>query len=172
MAAYTEFLYEKRYSNEVIPEFICYHQHFLPIQARTIQLNNLTCHSLHKFQISNVNLIDEAVRELESQFAMHSLGGNMSHCSHPELYHCQNSSKCISRHRLVDGVGDCLYADDETYEESCSLPNNYRLKCSNPNKCIMPWMKSNGYQDCLDGSDEPSFDSFDEPWKTTIFFPN
>ena len=102
---------------------------------------------------------------------MHSLG-NITHCSHSELYHCQNSSKCISRHRLVDGVRDCLYAADETYEHSCSLPNNYRFKCSNENKYIMPWMKSDGYQDCLDGSDEPSLDPLYEPWKTTIFFPN
>ena len=66
---------------------------------------------------------------------------------HPTLYHCQNSSKFISKHRLIDMEIDCAYEDDENYPGSCSLNDPYRVKCKNQNKCRSPLL----FGDACDG---------------------
>ena len=73
------------------------------------------------------------------------------------LYQCINSSKIISQYRLLDGIEDCLYGDDETYNESCSLRNfNHRFKCDQDKnaKCLTRSRVFDAYTDCLDGTDE------------------
>ena len=75
------------------------------------------------------------------------------------LYQCINSSKIISQYRLLDGIEDCLYGDDELYSESCSLQNfNHRFKCDQDKntKCLTRSRVFDRYIDCLDGSDEPT----------------
>ena len=74
------------------------------------------------------------------------------------LYFCVNSSKIISQHRLKDSVDDCLYGDDESYQESCSLSNaQHRFKCTDQNKniaCFSHSIIGNRVDDCLEKSDE------------------
>jgi hypothetical protein len=68
-----------------------------------------------------------------------------------------NSSKIISQYHLVDGIEDCLYGDDESYAESCSLKNfNHRFKCDQgkSTKCLARSRVRDEQPDCLDGSDE------------------
>jgi hypothetical protein len=87
------------------------------------------------------------------------------------LYQCINSSKIISQHRLVDGIEDCLYGDDESYTESCLLKNfNHRFKCDldKNTKCLARFLVQDGQPDCLDKSDEPR--SLKASLETTILF--
>ncbi|CAF3386438.1 unnamed protein product, partial [Rotaria sp. Silwood2] len=57
-------------------------------------------------------------------------------CSNQAYYSCQNSTKCISKFRLVDGLLDCPLGDDESYNDSCSLDDYHRLKCPGTDICI------------------------------------
>jgi hypothetical protein len=57
---------------------------------------------------------------------------------YPPLYHCKNSKKLISTHRLVDGISDCFENDDELYNTSCALNDTYRRLCPKENKCLSP----------------------------------
>ena len=73
------------------------------------------------------------------------------------LYKCINSSKLISKHRLVDGVDDCLHHDDESYRNSCSLSiPNHRFKCVRKKItiCLARARVNDGNKDCDDESDE------------------
>ena len=88
------------------------------------------------------------------------------------FYQCINSSKVISKHRLLDGIEDCPHNDDESYAESCSLQNlNHRFKCDQhlKRKCITYWCVLNQYDDCLDRSDE--HENFIQNQRTNISFP-
>ena len=46
-----------------------------------------------------------------------SIYNDSEFCNISIMYQCINSSKCISKNRLFDGVEDCYYGDDEnTYQ--------------------------------------------------------
>ena len=49
-------------------------------------------------------------------------------CSATNQFQCGN--KCISKHRLVDGLFDCPNRIDEEYNESCALNHKHRLTCA------------------------------------------
>lgn len=57
----------------------------------------------------------------------------------PSLYCYQNSSKCISKHRIVDGIVDCPYHDDEYANAlSCTVKHSPRFQCDNEEQCRSP----------------------------------
>ncbi|CAF3313903.1 unnamed protein product [Rotaria sp. Silwood2] len=87
------------------------------------------------------------------------------------MYQCQNSTKYISKHRLVDGIRDCPFDDDETFNQSCSLNDvYYRFTCSvnNNEKCFAPLIIGNGVFDCEYGEDERGENQ--ESKETHIYF--
>ncbi|CAF4908814.1 unnamed protein product [Rotaria sp. Silwood1] len=69
------------------------------------------------------------------------------------MYQCQKSTKCVSKQRLVDGIQDCPWNDDETFDDSCSLNDaRFRRKCLIRDKkmCTAPSFsidKSTGCED-------------------------
>jgi hypothetical protein len=82
--------------------------------------------------------------------------GTKRSCSHLSLFHCARSSKCISYHRLVDGLKDCYYNEDESYP-ACQLNDTQRFVCkSQSNKCLSRVAVGNLVLDCRDGEDEIS----------------
>lgn len=80
--------------------------------------------------------------------------GNETDCFHPSLFHCPITSKCISKHRLLNGVMDCIDMADEFYTESCNLNHRHRFRCASENKCISPVLMRNRRKDCREGEDE------------------
>ncbi|CAF4395531.1 unnamed protein product, partial [Adineta steineri] len=56
---------------------------------------------------------------------------------HSSLYHCKNSSKYISKYRILDGISDCFLKDDEQAlsELSCSLNQISQFQCPNEKQC-------------------------------------
>jgi hypothetical protein len=57
------------------------------------------------------------------------------------MYQCLNSSKCISKSRLLDDIRDCYHDDDEeisTLNKTCLREQNLNLfKCETTNECIL-----------------------------------
>ena len=71
------------------------------------------------------------------------------------MYPCSNASKCISNHRLLDGIQDCPRNDDETFNDTCSLNQTHRFQCSiTKNKCFSPLLIQDDYCDCPNCEDE------------------
>ncbi|CAF3663052.1 unnamed protein product [Rotaria sordida] len=83
--------------------------------------------------------------------------GNETYCRHSSLFHCPGTSKCISKHRLLDGIDDCYGGVDEKYEGSCNLNQTHRFRCSSENKCISPILVRDRTKHCKDGEDEILF---------------
>ncbi|CAF1449836.1 unnamed protein product [Rotaria sordida] len=87
------------------------------------------------------------------------------------MYRCENSSKCISKQRLLDGIHDCPFDDDETFNRSCSLSDTrQRFRCAhNGNeKCFASLIVHDGKIDCKYGEDE--IDKNQEMIKKHIYF--
>ncbi|CAF1216868.1 unnamed protein product [Rotaria sordida] len=70
----------------------------------------------------------------------------------PNMYRCVNSSKCISKYRLNDGISDCYFDDDENYVETeniCSSTSNIKCyECRSKSKSIHYNRLKDGLCDC------------------------
>jgi hypothetical protein len=151
------------------PDYICYnetlcnHNLFSNSVRPPIDLlgNNSTCRFFNELGISTANMIypkqiTDDVYVLFRKCSSYHQPPSISNYSN--LYACANSSKIISRHRLVDQVEDCLYGDDESYTESCSLSiPNHRFKCVIKNRtvCLARVRVNDDDSNCDDVSDEP-----------------
>ena len=166
----------------MFPDYICYNDKLCDDNLFSILLhspidlfdNNNICRSLNKYALKNEN-INEWTDGMDYFYKLFHKCLNdyqpllISNSS--DLYQCINSSKIISQYRLLDGIEDCLYGDDELYNESCSLKHfNHRFKCDQDinTKCLVRTRVYDKYIDCLDGSDEPR--KLIEIFNTTISF--
>ncbi|CAF3828814.1 unnamed protein product, partial [Rotaria sp. Silwood1] len=81
------------------------------------------------------------------------LSYNHSSCQHVSLFHCPNSSKCISRHRIQDDSLDCFNGEDEIFDGICDqLP--HRFRCNIDQQCLPRRFLMDFRPQCKDGSDE------------------
>ncbi|CAF0936558.1 unnamed protein product [Didymodactylos carnosus] len=80
--------------------------------------------------------------------------GNETHCRHSSLFRCPGTTKCISKHRLVDGQVDCFGGADELFNESCALNERFRFQCTSENKCLSPRAIADGVAQCAKVEDE------------------
>ena len=148
------------------PDYICYDTRLCPhLPAPTLYFNNFTCHQLNKLVLRYADLSDTrgAISRLKSIFQgclTIDNGGYL--CSSSSMYQCINSSKCISKHRLLDGVRNCPLADDENYNQSCLLSDiRQRFKCIDEgnDKCFTFLATQNGRKECKYGEDEYTTDN-------------
>jgi hypothetical protein len=164
------------------PTYICYNVNLCGYDLLSVTLNprvdlfykNNTCQSFNSTKLSEQQELNW-FRFVDRIYALfypcsnyHQLS-SMSNSSH--LYACANSSKIISQDRLLDYSQDCLYGDDESYAESCSLNNSkHRFKCKVKNQtvCLARILIHDIWSHCDDGSDEKDPRVFDS--ETTILF--
>ncbi|CAF1075181.1 unnamed protein product [Rotaria sp. Silwood1] len=96
----------------------------------------------------------DLISTIKNLFFRCSTTGVEQSCSHPSLFHCPLSLKCISKHRLLDGISDCYFGEDEAFH-ACHLNDSRRFICeSEPDKCLSPMLLQNGNKDCKGGEDE------------------
>jgi hypothetical protein len=144
------------------PQYICYNDQLCGgfYSNRTLlMLHNSTCRRLEDFPITlpakvKVDWVDTYIRFLyEELYQCNTIPhNNFAVCNSPTMYQCINSSKCISKHRLCDGMDDCDYKDDE----QCALNNSICsvsgseifFKCTTSNICISLKRVGNGLCDC------------------------
>ncbi|CAF3572262.1 unnamed protein product, partial [Adineta steineri] len=125
-------------------------------------LNNTMCFKVSRFtsfaSIGTPELIQRFERPMNDIFRqirqIHSITNFPLHrCNQSHLYQCRNSSKCISFHRLINGVTDCPYNDDENiYEHTnpglfAQVKHKY-YKCHVTNKYIPQTALFNRGCDC------------------------
>lgn len=115
----------------ILPELLCYSTELCgEIYPGTVEY--LPASSCRPFdeelgRADNVTWLD-LIERIKASFhkcsTMHDTS-NSTHCRDPSLYRCLNTSKCISAHRINDGVHDCYYDDDESYTNSTFHPSNF-----------------------------------------------
>ena len=148
----------------VRPAYVCYKQELCPFLPTTVYLHtskneSMTCQSwnvsLAFYSISSwsalVRLIHRYFWPCSSLVPRGDAEKNIT-----SLFLCPNSNKYISKHRLVDGIFDCVEDEDESYNNSCDLSSKYRLKCPSDGRCLAPTLINNLNFDCPDHSDEES----------------
>ncbi|CAF4085278.1 unnamed protein product, partial [Adineta steineri] len=129
------------------PDYVCYDEQLCDFLTPTFRHKNLTC--LHGNQTGlelNVKLttwksIIDSVKPYFIGCITQRYQNISSH--HSLLYHCKNSSKYISKYRIVDGIPDCFLKDDEqAFELSCLLNQTLRFQCPNLKQCHSPLISS------------------------------
>ncbi|CAF1056873.1 unnamed protein product [Adineta steineri] len=162
---HVRFLYDNNQSklikadtNLILPDYICYDAQLCDFISSTFHYQNLTCRHRQQIVVDRDLGYDEFLLFLSNYFrpcaAPYIMSNDEQYRQHPSLYCCKNSSKCISKHRLMDRVRDCPMDDDESYELSCSLQDTHRFKCYDqdtkcwspsvdPNSCIVFNQKQN-----------------------------
>jgi hypothetical protein len=133
-------------------EYICYDEKLcggFKSNAKLIKFNNKTCRRVEDFPLTyQIFSFGPLSRYLQSIYTslyhcntiIYDDDDDSTVCNSSLMYHCMNSSKCISKSRLCDGRIDCNFKDDE----SCLLNNeicfknelNLFFKCLLNNKCI------------------------------------
>ncbi|UJR16799.1 hypothetical protein I4U23_003698 [Adineta vaga] len=142
----------------VQPNYICFYPKDclqLVKDAIDIGLNNgLICYYTNDISEESITNETQIRKVLDKLFLRCVTTGIERTCSHSSLFHCSISLKCISKHRLVDGISDCYYNEDELFD-SCQLNDSQRFICSSePNKCLAPIALYNRKYECQGKEDE------------------
>ena len=104
------------------PAYICYNDQLCGgfySNKTLLSFNNSTCRHPEDFPINFFNKdgswMTTYVKPIYQQLYQCNtiIYNNSSVCNSSTMYQCINSSKCISKHRLCDGLKDCDYKDDE-----------------------------------------------------------
>ncbi|CAF4144877.1 unnamed protein product, partial [Adineta steineri] len=176
---------------EIEPPYLCSNKSFyddsLSLVLETL-LNNTMCFKFSQLHFTSVTTSDAYNTTGRFQKPMDNIYQQMENyhpiisfplhrCNESNFYQCRNSSKCISFHRLINGVTDCPYNDDENIFEDTNpqlfaqVKHKY-YKCHVTNKYIPQMAIFN--RDCDCGDDEYNFcedrDRYDNLTRRAISF--
>lgn len=131
--------------NNTIPEWICYNETLCPyletkpLTIHTNTFNNLTCQTFRSFSNQTYTNFKEMIQHVKQLTMSCSLLPRDQQSDTCPLFECNDRSKCISYHRVLDGHQDCAYGEDEYQLDTCSYNLTHRLPCDNRTKCIPMW---------------------------------
>ena len=152
---HVRFLYHRHHltinhsRHALTPTYICYDAQLCEHLPPTFLYRKLSCRNASQMGVKANKAYDNWTSIIDA------IRPNFDGCMLPtqrqpqladssSLYCCQNSSKCISKHRVVDGIIDCPFHDDEQASSmSCSIKNNYRFKCDGEDQCRSPLFSLN-----------------------------
>jgi hypothetical protein len=134
----------------LFPDYICYNQQQCDFIIQDSTHENQTCLNTtevmpqrNNFKSPWAQLMPWVGRYFRSCSILHANFHNKKkYNDYSSLYNCQNSSKFISKYRIMDGMQDCLMNDDEEYPDSCQLNDKYRVKCIDTTTCWSPTVNS------------------------------
>ncbi|CAF4484897.1 unnamed protein product [Rotaria sp. Silwood2] len=133
----------KNFKLALIPDYVCYDNQLCKFLKPTFRNGNDTCRHNYEMGLDpNItyhnwkSMVDSIKPYFRGCLTRNNAENDSQHLS---LYHCKNSSKSISKHRIIDGISDCHLNDDEQeFELSCLINNASRFKCSNEIMCRSP----------------------------------
>jgi hypothetical protein len=145
-----------------LPDYVCYNGDLcMDFLAPTVYLYNLTCRYFDELELDKskiANSLRLLIQHLKNRFRRClSIHNELAYCNHSTMYQCKNSTKCISRHHLLDGINDCPFDDDERFNQSCSLSDaHHRFTCSvgDIQRCFASLVIQDGKWDCRYKEDE------------------
>jgi hypothetical protein len=136
-------IFEINITSSLIPHYICYDEQLCSFLLPMIHYESYTCQ--HSYQMGFKSDVEyNSWKSIIDVVKIYFHGCNTgyhdkSHFKYSSLYSCKNSSKYISKHRILDTISDCHLNDDEqNFELSCSINDPYRFKCPNEIQCRSP----------------------------------
>ncbi|CAF1406391.1 unnamed protein product, partial [Adineta steineri] len=134
------------------PQYICTDPRLcLYLPKTTNRINGLDCRLAPRYEFHRPSLAPRLRNDSEMCGFM---GNIIKYKSNSSLFYCKKSDKYISKHRLIDGILDCYYGEDESYSASCSLNDTQRFNCTSEKKCLSPIGIGLDKPQCKDGEDE------------------
>ena len=126
----------------IIPDYICYNKQLCDCIIPSYFYKNFSCLYSNEFDLIESitgNVWIDMILSIDSYFRCcltfdEYLNNKIQYENSSSLYQCQNSSKFISKHRIMDENIDCRMKDDEDYQISCLIKDKYRIKCFD--KCL------------------------------------
>ena len=125
----------------LLPDYICYDQRLCDFLIPTFFFRSYSCRKRDEIDInwnvkpnswvSLIHLVNGYFRKCSTRY---NIDGSQPPT--PSLYCCKHSTKCISKHRILDNTLDCYLNDDE--EElaiSCLIDDPLRFKCLDQSRC-------------------------------------
>ncbi|CAF2543175.1 unnamed protein product [Rotaria sp. Silwood2] len=164
MYGYFQFVYLtnrsiNQFKTSIVPDFVCFDAEKCPaLLSRIVPIkiiDGLTCcrtfDLIFEYPIDQFHMLNTMFFDL---YHACSTTGNEMSCANSSYFHCNQSLKCISYHRVGDGFIDCYYNEDESFS-TCHLNDSNRLMCtSDPTKCLLPVAIGDGLRNCPNGEDE------------------
>jgi hypothetical protein len=146
------------FQKNILPDFVCFNTSRCPglifCLTDTGINNGLNCCRTINLTKHMLPIWDALHQFFDDAIQRCSKIGTDQTCSHPSLFHCPLSLKCISKHRLVDGFVDCYYREDELFS-ACQLNDSQRFTCRlDKNKCPSLIGINDGVGSCPDNEDE------------------
>jgi hypothetical protein len=149
----------------ILPAYVCYKKELCEFIPPTIVLtmsnnDSMTCRHFHELNLTASSYgydywMNMVLRTAKFFRVCTSIKNNIYYPQDTaSLFQCPNSTKYISKHRLVDGIRDCAGNEDESYRYSCALNDKYRFKCQADGRCLAPTLVGDYNIDCNDSSDE------------------
>ena len=159
------------------PDYVCYDARRCPhFPSSNVSFDHLTCRHLDEFGLKGLTAYhnpESFITSMKNFFRGCLITERSTYnCSSSTMYQCINSTKCISKHRLLDGIEDCPFGDDETYNQSCSLNDirqRFRCREESQEKCLAELALKNHRIECTYGEDE--YTSLEALITTHISFP-
>lgn len=127
------------------PDYVCYDETLCDFLTPTFRYGSSACRHASELEFGENRTYDSwvsLIRSITPYFRACSVNHvNRSYFQHSSVYICENSSKFISKHRILDGVSDCHMNDDEKqFELSCSMNHTHRYKCPLEDTCRSPFL--------------------------------
>ncbi|CAF1503226.1 unnamed protein product [Adineta ricciae] len=120
----------EEFKMNILPDLICFNRSLCPgllFCSIDIQIHNeLNCCQIDHFNLFKTNEWAQVFPMFEDILDRCALIGNDKNCSEPSLFYCQNSSKCIPKHLLLDRHMDCYFNEDEKVS-ACDLNDTKRF---------------------------------------------
>lgn len=123
------------------PNYICYDEQLCDFLPPMFRNGNYSCRYAHAFGLEprrNLQNWTSVISFIEPYFRKCLIGWKQKNpAHHSSLYNCKNSSKFISKHRILDSISDCYLNDDEEeqFDLSCEIRDIKRFRCGNEKKC-------------------------------------
>lgn len=124
------------------PNRICFNENICPFLTdnyegpRIVAANGLTCRSFDTFTDEKYVDFYDMVRKVKQLVSSCSVLPNPALNGNCSLFQCDDGSKCISPHRILDGHRDCSKNEDEYHPDTCTRNLPYRFACDNGSQCI------------------------------------
>ncbi|CAF1355312.1 unnamed protein product [Adineta steineri] len=146
------------------PRYLCYNDQLCSgfyFNRTLLTFNNATCRRPEDFPLK-FDLFGLSRGDWNTLYALPSFTqlhrcNTVNHnepliCNTLNMYKCLNSSKCISKNLLCNGINDCDYKDDEQcslIDHSClNLESPNLRRCTTQDRCISTTLFDDGICDC------------------------
>ncbi|CAF0883865.1 unnamed protein product [Didymodactylos carnosus] len=148
------FLYKTNKSDwdlDKLPDYICFNETMCGTYSGTFFIDGLVCNRTKDFIVYYVDGWSDLIDQLQLIFSACSQPSEK--CS-PNMFLCDISNKCVSKHRIQDGFTDCYFQIDERYSGECLVNSSNRFTCLYSGQCILRRYLRDDLYHCEDRSDE------------------